>query len=100
MHISVLHLYIGNMATANDNMLKSRFRPNTKHAIVSTAININIYMGCGLPNFTSPVFLVKVHSEKAPILFEVLVTGGLPVRCASQFQNCIKRFHSEVAVSK
>ena len=44
MHISVLHLYIGNMATANDNMLKSRFRPNTKHAIVSTAININIYI--------------------------------------------------------
>ena len=53
-----------------------------------------------LPNFTSPAFLVKVHSEKAPILFEVLVKGGLSLRCASQFQNCIKRFHSEVAVSK
>ena len=98
MHICVIHLYIGNMATANDNMLKSRFRPNTKHATVSTAIYI--YMGCGLPNFTSPVFLVKVHSEKAPMLFEVLVKGGLTLRCASQFQNCIKRFHSEVAVSK
>ena len=61
---------------------------------------IYIYMGCGLPNFTSPVFLVKVHSEKAPMFFEVLVKGGLTLRCASQFQNCIKRFHSEVAVSK
>ena len=53
-----------------------------------------------MPNFTSPAFLVKVHSKTAPILFEVLVKGGLSLRCASQFQNCIKRFHSEVAVSK
>ena len=42
----------------------------------------------GLPNFKNPVFWVKVQSEKAPILFEVLVKGGLSkVRCASQFQN-------------
>ena len=50
--------------------------------------------------FPKSCFLVKVQSEKAPILFEVLVKGGLSLRCASQFQNCIKRFHSEVTVSK
>ena len=46
------------------------------------------------------LFLVTVQCEKAPILFEVPVKGGLSLRCASQFQNCIKRFHSEVIVSK
>ena len=38
-------------------------------------------------NFKSPAFLVKAQSEKAPILFEVLVKGGLSLRCASQFQS-------------
>ena len=51
-------------------------------------------------NFKSRAFLEKVQSEKAPILFEVPVKGGLSLRFASQFQNCIKRFHSEVIVSK
>jgi hypothetical protein len=44
--------------------------------------------------------LVKVQSEKAPILFEVLVKGGLSLRCASRFQDCIKRFHCEETASK
>ena len=53
-----------------------------------------------LLNFTSPPFLEKVQFEKAPILFEVFLTGGLSLKCASQFQNCVKRFHSEETVSK
>ena len=51
-------------------------------------------------NFRSPAFLVKVQSEKAPVPFEVLVKGGLSLRCALQFQTCIKQFHSEVTVSE
>ena len=44
--------------------------------------------------------MVKVQSEKAPILFEVLVKGGLSLRCASRFQDCIKQFHCEESASQ
>ena len=47
---NVIHLYMHDMASQYDNMLKSTLQVNAKHAVVSSAV----YMGLGYGQIHSP----------------------------------------------
>ena len=72
----VIHLYMHDMATANDNMLKSKFQRNAKHATVSTAM----YMECGYGQIYSPRLNRRPMACGGQI-FHKYATGSKGVRC-------------------